>query len=110
MKDRDCVEVHLAQLLALEEDHFLAGFHHYVQKGREKALHDRYIKQHIFKNGDLVLMYYTKFTKFPRNFQMHWLGLYVIKDILDGGTVQLAKMNGLVVSSKDEWDNIEDLE
>ena len=25
---------------------------------------------------------------------MHWLGPYVLKEITDGGTVQLAKLNG----------------
>jgi len=25
---------------------------------------------------------------------MHWMGPYIIKDILDGGTVQLTKLNG----------------
>jgi hypothetical protein len=94
MEDRDFMEEHLAQLLALEEDHFLAGFHQQVQKAREKVWHDRHIKQCTFKNGDLVLMYDNKFTKFPGKFQMHWLGPYVIKDISDGGAVQLAKLNG----------------
>lgn len=39
-------------------------------------------------------MYDNKFTKFPGKFQMHWLGYYVIKDISDGGIVQLAKLSG----------------
>lgn len=34
------------------------------------------------------------FTKFQRNFQMYWLGTYVIKEITDGGAVQLVKLNG----------------
>ena len=32
--------------------------------------------------------------KFPGKFQMHWLGPYVIKEIMDGGAVKLIKMNG----------------
>lgn len=55
--------------------------------------HDRHFKKCTFKNGDLVLLYDKKFTKFPRKFQMHWLGPYIIKKIADGGVVQLVKLN-----------------
>jgi len=64
-----------------------------VQKECEKALHDQHINLHAFKVDDLVLLYDIKFTKFPRKFQMLLLGPYVIKDITDGGVVQLAKLN-----------------
>lgn len=37
-----------------------------------------------------MLLYDSKFTKF----QMHWLGPYVVKEIIDGGAVQLVKLNG----------------
>lgn len=93
MEYRNMMEECLALLLALKEDHFLVGFHQQVQKAKEKAWHDCHIKQRTFKTGDLILMYDNKFTKFSGKFQMHWLGLYVIKDILDGGIVQLAKLN-----------------
>lgn len=56
------------QILELEENRFLAGFHQQVQKAREKVWHDNHIKQRTFKNGELVLMYDNKFTKFPGNF------------------------------------------
>ena len=43
MTDIDTVEERLAQLLALEEDRFIARFHQKVQKAREKAWHDRHM-------------------------------------------------------------------
>lgn len=49
---------------------------------------------HTFKVDDLVLLYDSKFTKFSGKFQMHKLKPYVFKEIMDGGTVQLAKMDG----------------
>lgn len=42
----------------------------------------------------MVLLYDSKFTEFSRKFHMHWLGPYVIKEIMDGGTVQFTKLNG----------------
>lgn len=80
--------------MELYEDRFLAGFHQQVQNECEKAWHDWHIKLHTFKVNDLVLLYDIKFAKFPGKFWMHWLGSYVVKEITDGGAVQLTKLNG----------------
>jgi hypothetical protein len=37
----------LTQLVQLEEDWFVAGFHQQVHKAREKAWHDRHIKKKV---------------------------------------------------------------
>jgi hypothetical protein len=81
-------------LLHIEEDRFVTGFHQQVQKAREKAWHDRHIKQKIFQVGDLVLLYENKFMQNPRKFRMHWLGPYVIKYMTKVGVVQLETLNG----------------
>ena len=94
MVDTDTMDERLTQLLNLEEDRLIAGFHQKVQKAREKAWHDRHIKHNIFQIGDLVLLYDIKFTKFPKKFKTHWLGPYQIQHITDGGAVQLSKLSG----------------
>lgn len=94
MVDRDASEEWLMQLMELEEDRFLVGFHQQVQKEREKSWHDRHIKLLTFKVNDLVLLYDSKFMKFLGKFQMHWMGPYIIKEIIYGGVVQLTKLNG----------------
>eukprot|EP00253_Pinus_taeda_P017706 PITA_17706 len=71
MADRETMEESLAQLMELEEDRFVVGFHQHVQKEHEKAWPDRHIKLHTFQVNDLVLLYDRKFTKFPGKFQMH---------------------------------------
>ena len=83
----------LAQLLALEEDRFIAGFHQKVQKAREKAWHDRHIKSKIFWTRDLVLLYDSKFVKFLGKFKTHWLGPYQIQQVIEGGAIKLSKLN-----------------
>jgi hypothetical protein len=55
-------------LVELEEDGFVAGFHQQVQKERDKAYHDRLIRNKAFKQGDLVLIYDSKFIKHPGKF------------------------------------------
>ena len=94
MVDANTTNERLAQLLNLEEDRFIAGFHQKVQKEREKAWHDRHIKQKIFQVGDLVLLYDSKFVKFPGKFKTHWLGPYQIQQITDGGAIQLSTLRG----------------
>ena len=47
-----------------------------------------------------MLLYDSKFDKFPGNLRMHWLGPYVIKEITDGGVVQLVKLNGELFPGK----------
>eukprot|EP00253_Pinus_taeda_P030957 PITA_30957 len=87
MTDRGALEDRLAQLDELEEERLMAGFRQQIQKQREKAWHDRHIKLRTFKVNNLVLLYDSKFDKFPGKFRMHWLGPYVIKEIIDGGVV-----------------------
>lgn len=79
--------------MELKEDPFFVGLHQQVQKECEKAWHDCHIKLCTFNVNDLFLLYDSKFTKFLGKFQMHWLGPYLIKEITDGDTVHLVKLN-----------------
>ena len=83
--------------MELEQDMFLARFNQYMKKECENASHDWHIKLHTFKVNELVLIYDSKFTKFPGKFQMHWLRPYVVKEIIGGGAVQLVKLNGEIL-------------
>jgi hypothetical protein len=96
MDDTGYFQERLAQLVKLEEDIFIAGFHQRVQKDREKAYHDRHIKKKAFKKGDLVLVYDSKFIKHPGKFITHCLGPYEITYIIEGGVAQLKTL-------KREW-------
>jgi hypothetical protein len=49
MTERGTVQDRLDQLMIMEEDNILAGFHQQVQKARAKAWHDRHIKKKTFK-------------------------------------------------------------
>ena len=94
MDDLCVIQERLAQLVELEEDKFIAGFHQQVHKEREKAYHDRHIKKKEFKQGDLVLVYDSKFIKHHGKFRTHWLGLYKIAYVTEGGVAQLKTLNG----------------
>ena len=65
-----------------------------MQKAREKSWHAMHVKNKIFLIGDLVLLYDSKFVKFPGKFKTHWLGPYQIQQVTNGGAVQHNKLNG----------------
>ena len=77
MGDEEALEERAMQLLQLEEDLFIAGFQHLVEKDRQKAWHDRHIKNKQFSQGYFVLLYDNKFIKHLGKLQMHRLGLYL---------------------------------
>ena len=49
MDDEAPLEEGLDQLLQLEEDFFIVGFHQRVEKDQQKAWHDRHIKNKQFQ-------------------------------------------------------------
>ena len=95
--DAEALEEHIAQLVQLEEDRFVVGFHQRVEKDRQKAWHDSHIKNKQFTQGDLVLLYDSKFMKHPGKLQMHWLGPYLVHSITSGGAVQLQQLDGALL-------------
>jgi len=94
MTKRGTVQERLNQLLSMKEDQILAGFHHQVQKARDKAWHDRHIKRKTFMEGDLVFLYDSRALQHPGKMRMHWLGPYKVKVVTDGGVVQLRDLVG----------------
>jgi predicted RNase H-like nuclease (RuvC/YqgF family) len=80
MKERGAIKERLNQLMEMEDDMILEGFHQEVQKARDKSWHERHTKRNIFKEGDLVLLYDSKFG-------IHWLVSYEVNTIMNGGFV-----------------------
>jgi hypothetical protein len=89
MTERGAIQEKLSQLMELEEDMIMVGFHQEVHKSNDKAWNDRHINKKNFKEGDFVLLYDNKYLQLPGKFMMHWLGPYEIKSITNGGVVQL---------------------
>jgi transposase InsO family protein len=87
MIERGARHDRLNQLMIMEEDRILVGFHKQVQKERDKSWHDIHIKKKNFKEGDLVLMYDIKSIQHSGKLKMHWLGPYEVKTVTKGGVV-----------------------
>jgi hypothetical protein len=80
--------------MVMEEDMILVGFHQELHKARDKSWHDIHIKRKSFKEGDLVLVYDSKFLQHLGKFRMHWLGPYEVNNITYGGDVKLKDLGG----------------
>jgi hypothetical protein len=48
----------------------------------------------VFNQGDLVLVYDSKFMKHPEKLRTHWMGPYEVVYITKGGFAQLKTLNG----------------
>ena len=93
MIDVDAVEEILLQLIHLEEERFIVVFHQSIEKKRQKIWHDRHIKNKHFDVGGLVLMYDSKFFKHPGKLKTHWLGPYIVEEIIDEGAMNLKNLD-----------------
>ena len=87
--DSDVVEEILFEIVHVEEECFVVGFHQNVEKQRKKAWHDRHFKRNHFEVGGHVLMYDSNFFKHPQKLRAHWLRPYIITKITDGGVLKL---------------------
>jgi hypothetical protein len=94
MTERGTSQERLSQLMEVEGERIMVGFHLDVQKSKDKSWNDRHIKNKKFKEGYLVLLYENKYLQHLGKSRMHWLGTYEIKSITDGGVVQLQDLVG----------------
>jgi hypothetical protein len=81
MSEEESIAQRLMELQELEETRFLADFHQSVEKARQKSWHDRHIKTKVFAQGDKVLLYDSRYQKYPGNLRMHWLGPFIVVEI-----------------------------
>jgi hypothetical protein len=94
MDDTGTVQDRLVQLMELEEDRFIVGFHQHIQKEREKAYRDRHIKRKEFKQGYLVLLHDNKFMKHRGKFRTHWLEPFEVAYVTERGVSYLKTIKG----------------
>ena len=98
MTDTDAIKEILVQLIQMEEEHFIVGFHQNMEKQWQKAWHDRHIRTKQFKVNRLVLMYENKFFKHLGKLKTHWLGPYVVACMTEVGAIKLHKLDGTPVA------------
>ena len=64
-----------------------------IQK-RRKSYYDSKLKPKTFEVNDWVLLYDSRYMKFPGKFQFRWLGPYKVTEVFPNGSVQLTDVRG----------------
>ena len=77
------------QLRELEEIRNDAYQSSKIYKEKKKQIHDRHILRREFKDGELVLVYDSKFHLFPGKFKSRWYGPCRVKRVLTNGAVEV---------------------
>nr|GEX18289.1 reverse transcriptase domain-containing protein [Tanacetum cinerariifolium] len=65
-----------------------------IYKERTKKLHDSKIKNHIFNDGDQVLLFNSHLKIFLRKLKTCWSGPFTITQVFPYGTVELSQLDG----------------
>jgi hypothetical protein len=107
MTERGTVQERIRPLMIMEEDRILEGFHQEVQKSRDKYWHDRHIKRKNFKEGDLVLVYDSKYLQHPGKLRMHWLGPYEVKNCHRWEICTVEGFGRNKTQRNDQWESTE---
>ena len=95
--ERESLQARLMELTRLDELRMLAQQSLEAMQRRRKAWHDRHIKVRQFKIGEQVLIYDSRYYKFPRKLQIRWLGPFKILDAFDNGSLLVQDLEETVL-------------
>ena len=98
--ETESLQTRLIELEALDEHRRTAYLNNYAIQVRQKSYYDSKIKEKTFIIGDLVLLYDSRFFKFPGKLQTHWLGPYEVIDINPNGSIQLKDFKGTTLPTR----------
>jgi hypothetical protein len=88
------LEVRIAMLEKLDEIRGQAYLNTAAIQKWCKTYYDSKIKTKVIKDGDLVLLYDSRFQKFPGKFKIRWQGPYKVVKAYDNGSFDLEDFQG----------------
>ncbi|XP_070040759.1 uncharacterized protein [Nicotiana tomentosiformis] len=102
-KDFDTLLSKVEQLNELDEFRFHAYSSSSLYKDKMKYLHDKYIQNKEFKEGDLVLLFNSRLRMFPRKLKSKWSGPLEVVYVTPFGALDLKNKNGEVFRVNGLW-------
>ena len=84
----------MEQLNELDEFRFYAYCSSSLYKEEMKYLHDKYIRNKEFKEGDLVLLFSSRLRMFPGKLKSKWSGPFKVVHVTPFDTLDLKNKNG----------------
>ncbi|CAM6104174.1 unnamed protein product [Calypogeia fissa] len=97
MGESQGLEERTYQLEHLEEERDQAARRLAYEQCKAKRYFDKHLKPKFLKEGDLVLMYDSRYAYFPGKLHTRWLGPYKVNKVFDNGsTMEVATLEGEV--------------
>jgi hypothetical protein len=63
-------------------------------------MQSKYVENPTMIVRNLVLLYDSRFMKFPGKLQIHWLGPYEVVDVNPNGSLQLKDFDGKILPTR----------
>ncbi|XP_070050320.1 uncharacterized protein [Nicotiana tomentosiformis] len=95
--------IKVAQLNELDEFRFRAYSSSSLYKDEMKYLHDKYIRNKEFKEGDLVLLFNSRLRMFPEKLKSKWSGPFEVVHVTPFGALDLINKNDEVFRVNGYW-------
>ena len=87
------LEDRLHKLVELDQARLVSLQNLEAMQRRRKAWHDRNIKIREFSKGDLVLIYDSRYYRFPGKLSIRWLGPFRVVEVFDNGSLSVQDIN-----------------
>ena len=84
----------------LDETRRQAYLNTWAMQNRRKSYYDSKIKPKQLEPNDLVLLYDSRFQKFPGKFKLRWLGPYKVLHSYPNGSVELQDFAGTIHATR----------
>jgi hypothetical protein len=89
LEDEESLKQRYDMLEKLEETRTQAYLNMVVAQKHQKIYYDSKLEPKVLKENDLILLYDSRFSKFPRKFKMRWFGPYRILKSYPNGSMEL---------------------
>jgi hypothetical protein len=89
LEDEESLKQRYDMLEKLEETRTQAYLNMVVAQKHQKIYYDSKLEPKVLKENDLILLYDSRFSKFPRKFKMRWFGPYHILKSYPNGSMEL---------------------
>jgi transposase InsO family protein len=100
LSESESLQCRLLTITTLEENRLLALERTVLQQAKRKTAYDTGLKPVTIQQGDLVLMYDSRFILFPGKLHTHWMGPYSVEKVWPNGSVTLRTLNGDLLDTR----------
>ena len=98
--DEESLEQRYVMLERLDKTHAEAYLNMLPMQKHQKTYYDSKLESKVLKPNDLVLLYDSRFQKFPGKFKMRWFGPYRVLKSYPNGSIEILDFAGIIYSTR----------